>query len=79
MEKVEMIALINKCWDAIEESKASPIIAEERNGVKSYHTLPYQLFLQLIGSHLPHISITSMKQSGGLDMKLDEPGDQWKK
>ena len=79
MDRIEMVSLINKCWEAVEESKASNIIAEDRNGTKIYNTLPYQAFMQLLASELPHISLTTMKQSGNLDMKIDEPGDTWKK
>ena len=81
MNKQEMIKLINNTWEAVEESVAGNILAENNNGIKTYNTMPYQIFMQLFGSELPHISITTtnLKQSGGLDMKLEDGGESWKK
>lgn len=77
MERVAITELINKVYDAVDESKLGPIIAKRDGDMITWNTVPYQVLMQFIGSELPHISIST--NSGKIDMKLYEPGDSWKK
>ena len=79
MEKVEITNLINKIYDAVDESKAGPLVASRSGDAITWNTVPYQILLQFIGSELPHLNVTSVTQTGNLDMKLEEPGSEWKK
>lgn len=79
MEKLELTNIINKCVKAVEESVLGPIITKKEDGTSIMNLLPLDTYKYLLGSELPHISITNMKQSGKLDMNLEEGGETWKK
>lgn len=80
MENLELTSLINKCYQSVKESIVGPITIKNENGTTSLNNLPFQVFLQILGSQLPHLSITTsnIKQTGNLDMKMEDGGDKWK-
>ena len=81
MEKLELINLINKCYEAVNESVLGEIVTKKEDGTCIINNLPFDTYRQVLGSSLPHINIstTSVKQSGEVGMEIKEPGDTWKK
>ena len=73
--KEEMIVLINKCYDAVDQSKLGPMFGDI-NGQRVINQITQSTFLNLLGSELPHRQIMENTVAGG--MTLREPGENWK-
>jgi hypothetical protein len=70
IKKDAITHLINTAWDATEASKVGKIIrdADPEKHIVNVNTIPYQVFLSVLGSIIPHDISTELK----------EPPEPWK-
>ncbi len=73
MVKEELIAAINLCYSAVEESCLGKIAEKSADGQTYVHVLPQQAFFVLLGRVVPSYAVASM--DGKMEMK--EPKESW--
>ena len=76
MNKPEMISLLNKCYEAVNESIIGPVEAEFEGKKVLKSQFVVNILEILVRSQLPILQEMSNTIAGGMTLK--EPGENWK-
>lgn len=76
MNKKELIAAVELAWAVASEAKISPNpIMLDANG--SMDTIRWNTYLSLLGSVITKKVITDTKVEGGMNIRQEEPRENW--